>query len=52
MTVTVLPILETDFKPEKPLAEVMNERLIRLAKERRDLGGGHRRDRGRVRGNW
>ncbi|KIA88618.1 hypothetical protein OC25_25990 [Pedobacter kyungheensis] len=33
MTVTVLAILETDFKPEKALAKVMNDRLQRAAKE-------------------
>ena len=33
MTVTVLPILETDFKPEKALAKVMNDKLIRMAKD-------------------
>lgn len=33
MTVTVLAILETDFKPEKALAKIMNDRLIRTAKE-------------------
>jgi hypothetical protein len=36
MTVTVLAILETDFKPEKALAKVMNDRLQRAAKELRD----------------
>ncbi|SDD99332.1 hypothetical protein [Pedobacter soli] len=36
MTVTVLPILETDFKPEKALAKVMNDRLIRTAKDLQD----------------
>jgi len=33
MTVTVLAILETDFKPEKALAKVMNDRLQKAAKE-------------------
>jgi len=33
MTVTVLAILETDFKPEKALAKVMNSRLESAAKE-------------------
>lgn len=33
MTVTVLPIFETDFIPQKQLAKVMNERLQRLAQE-------------------
>jgi hypothetical protein len=33
MTVTVLAILETDFKPEKALAKVMNNRLQKEAKE-------------------
>ena len=33
MTVTVLPIFETDFVPQKQLAKVMNERLQRLAGE-------------------
>ncbi len=33
MTVTVLPIYETDFKPEASLAKVMNERLRKLAEE-------------------
>lgn len=37
MTVTVLPILETDFKPEKALAKVMNDRLIRAAKDLQDV---------------
>ncbi len=32
MTVTVLAILETDFKPEKALAKVMNSRLQQAAK--------------------
>ncbi|TDG35947.1 hypothetical protein EZJ43_11390 [Pedobacter changchengzhani] len=33
MTVTVLPIYETDFRPEASLAKVMNERLRKLAEE-------------------
>lgn len=33
MTITVLAILETDFKPEKALAKVMNDRLQTAAKE-------------------
>lgn len=33
MTVTVLAILETEFKPDKALAGVMNERLKRIASE-------------------
>ena len=33
MTVTVLPIFETDFIPQGQLVKVMNERLQRLAKE-------------------
>ncbi|RZJ87599.1 MAG: hypothetical protein EOO20_15690 [Chryseobacterium sp.] len=33
MTVTVLPIFETDFIPQKQLAKVMNDRLQRLAQE-------------------
>ncbi|WP_426324355.1 hypothetical protein [Pedobacter sp. R-06] len=33
MTVTVLAILETDFRPEKALAKVMNDRLQRAASE-------------------
>jgi hypothetical protein len=37
MTVTVLPILETDFKPEKALAKVMNDRLQRAARELQDV---------------
>lgn len=37
MTVTVLAILETDFKPEKALAKVMNDRLIRTAKDLQDV---------------
>lgn len=36
MTVTVLAILETDFKPEKALAKVMNDRLQKSAKELQD----------------
>lgn len=37
MTVTVLAILETDFKPEKALAKVMNDRLVRAAKELQEV---------------
>ena len=37
MTVTVLPIFETDFKPEKALARVMNERLKTAARDLQDL---------------
>lgn len=37
MTVTVLAILETDFKPEKNLAKVMNDRLTRAAKDMKDV---------------
>ncbi|MDQ1142687.1 hypothetical protein [Pedobacter agri] len=37
MTVTVLTILETDFKPEKNLAKVMNDRLVRVAKELQEV---------------
>lgn len=33
MTVTVLAIIEPDVKPAPPLAKVMNERLMRFAKE-------------------
>lgn len=33
MTVTVLAILKTDFKPEKALTKVMNDRLLKAAKE-------------------
>jgi len=33
MIITVLAILETDFKPEKALAKVMNARLQQAAKE-------------------
>ncbi len=33
MTVTVLAILETDFKPDKALAKIMNDRLQNAAKE-------------------
>lgn len=36
MTVTVLPIIETETKPVAPLAKVMNERLTRLATELQD----------------
>ena len=37
MIVTVLAILETDFKPEKNLAKVMNDRLVRAAKDLQDI---------------
>jgi len=37
MTVTVLAILETDFKPEKALAKIMNDRLVRAARELQDV---------------
>ncbi len=37
MTVTVLAILETDFKPDKNLAKVMNDRLVRVAKELQEV---------------
>ena len=37
MTVTVLAILETDFKPEKNLSKVMNDRLVRVAKELQEV---------------
>lgn len=37
MTATVLAILETDFKPEKNLAKVMNDRLVRVAKELQEV---------------
>jgi len=33
MTVTVVAILETDFKPEKALAKVMNDRLQNAARD-------------------
>lgn len=33
MTVTVVAILETEFKPQKSLAKVMNERLKKTAKD-------------------
>lgn len=33
MTITVLAILETDFKPEKALAKVMNDRLQKAARD-------------------
>ncbi|WP_443944108.1 hypothetical protein ACJVDH_14440 [Pedobacter sp. AW1-32] len=38
MTVTVLAILETEFKPQQSLARVMNDRLQRAA---RDLQNSH-----------
>jgi len=37
MTVTVLPIQETDFKPERALAKVMNDRLGKAAKELQEV---------------
>ncbi|RZJ64116.1 MAG: hypothetical protein EOO45_19175 [Flavobacterium sp.] len=37
MTVTVLAILETDFKPEKNLAKVMNDRLVRAARDLQEV---------------
>jgi hypothetical protein len=37
MTVTVLAILETDFKPEKNLAKVMNDRLVRAASDLQEV---------------
>lgn len=37
MTVTVLAIIEPDVKPAPPLAKVMNERLVRFAKELQDI---------------
>jgi hypothetical protein len=37
MTVTVLAILETDFKPERALAKVMNDRLQRAAQALQDV---------------
>ena len=36
MTVTVLAIIEPDTRPAAPLAKVMNERLVRFAKELQD----------------
>lgn len=33
MTVTVLPIFETEFRPPPSLAKIMNERLERIARE-------------------
>lgn len=36
MIITVLAILETDFKPEKALAKIMNDRLRRAATELQD----------------
>ena len=41
MTVTVLPIIEPHASPAPPLTRVMDERLIRLAKE---LEENHLRD--------
>jgi hypothetical protein len=37
MTVTVLPIIESEAIPAAPLAKVMNERLRRFAVELRDI---------------
>lgn len=37
MTVTVLAIWETEFKPDKALANVMNDRLKRIAVELRNV---------------
>jgi hypothetical protein len=37
MTVTVVPIIEPEIKPGVPLAKVMNERLIRFARELQDV---------------
>ena len=37
MTVTVVPIIEPEIKPAPPLSKVMNERLIRFAKELQDV---------------
>jgi len=37
MTVTVLAILETDFKPDKNLARLMNDRLVRAARDLQEL---------------
>ena len=37
MTVTVLAILETDFKPEKNLAKVMNDRLVRASRDLQEV---------------
>ena len=37
MTVTVLTLLETDFKPEKNLANVMNDRLVRAARDLQEV---------------
>lgn len=36
MIVTVVPIIEPDLRPGAPLAQVMNERLSRLARELQD----------------
>ncbi|PST83859.1 hypothetical protein C7T94_13465 [Pedobacter yulinensis] len=36
MTITVLPIFDTDFRPEAGLAKIMNDRLSRAAAELRD----------------
>lgn len=37
MTVTVLAILETDFKQERNLAKVMNDRLVRAARDLQEV---------------
>lgn len=37
MTVTVLAILETDFKPDHSLGKIMNERLKSAADDLRDI---------------
>jgi hypothetical protein len=41
MTVTVVPIIEPEIKSAAPLSKVMNERLIRFARELQDV---HLRD--------
>ena len=37
MRVTVVAILETDFKQDPALAKIMNSRLLRVAKELQDI---------------
>ena len=37
MTITVLAILDTEFKPEKALVKVMNDRLQKAAKDLKDI---------------
>ncbi|WP_025142306.1 hypothetical protein [Pedobacter jeongneungensis] len=37
MTVTVLPIFETDFKPDASLGKIMNERLRIAAADLQDI---------------